>query len=1618
MFFALIVVVLPASASPVISEFLAGNQTGLRDEDGELSDWIEIHNPDATPVSLSGWSLTDDPALPGKWRFPERLLAPDAYLVVFASGKNRTNNPAFLHTNFRLDTAGEFLALIQPDGTTIATEFRPAYPPQSPDFSFGAPSGGNSQDLLAAQPVIYLIPTQASDLEATWAQPSATGATVWSIAPGLGIGYDSATVSSGGDTNLARAGTAQQSSTGFDFGAELALDGDLASFTHTASDDNASAWWVDLGATYEIRQVVVHNRDNCCRSRLRDITVSLLGPDGSTVVWTSGLLNSENALKDPPAITVDLLDLADGPIPARTVRVSRTPDLDLSGSGGVGNDDEDNVLSLGEVEVFGVETLSFASHLRTDLAASMRGRNSSVFVRVPFVLESLEAMRSLQLVLWFNDGAVVHLNGQVIAEFNAPAQPGWNAAAISSRPKAASLAPVFIDLQAHRSRLVPGTNWLAFHGLNASAGDADFLLDARLDSRADPGSFQAYLNHPTPGAPNDAGWNLGLVADTRFSVDRGFFDQPFDLAITCATDGAQIRYTTNGAAPTETTGLIYQAPIPIQRSTVIRAAAFRADHRPSNVDTHSYLFLRDVLAQPQSPPGFPTSWGSVAADYAMDPRITQSATFGPLLAPALRHLPSLSVVTDNDNLFGTSRGIYANPERSGVAWERPISLEWINPEGQGEFQVECGLRIQGGYFRNRSVTQKHSLRLLFKDDYGPGRLRHDLFHEFGAAREFDTLVLRAGANDGYAWDAARDTEQFLRDEFGRRLFLEMGQPSVRGRFVHVYLNGLYWGIFDLTERPAEDFSATYLGGAPEDWDANNAGEVKSGSIDAWNAFISRTRTAASLADYQRLKGLNPDGSPNPSFTNYLDAPNYIDYMVVNLWGGNWDWPNKNFWFGRRRDGLAGGFKFYLWDFENTMGNNRDRSPLSMVAPRSDVAASWVGEPHSRLKALAEYRLEFADRVQRHCFGQGVLTSSALVERYRSMAQAFEPAVVAETARWGDDHWDPPQDLTDWQRERDWLLNTYLPQRTAVLLEQFRRQGLYPTTAAPTLSPFGGSISPNTPITLAASASELYYTTNGLDPRLPGGDIRPGALRLVLSTNSTTAPDPNLIRSGHTWRFLADGSNPGSAWRDPAFDDSRWSSGPSPLGYGDGDEATVVPFVDGNPTTAGVQKNATTFFRSNFEVSTTNGFSGLAVTLTYDDAASVFLNGEEVLRTDNFPADAAFDSFATASSSDNAVATRADLPLRLLRAGRNLVAVEIHQSDASSSDISFDLELIGTVANDGGSAGSAPIQLAAPGVLKARARQGSEWSALAEATYTFDTVPASAENLVISQFCYRPPNPASAAEQAVSQDRDDYEFLELLNVGQQTVNLGGVRFTEGVLYEFQPGRTLAPGHRILIVSRRDAFEARFGPGNDIDGEYQGRLDNNGETLACVAANGQNLRRFVYRTTYPWPALATSDGFALVLVRPESLPDHALPEHWRTSATPGGVPGRSDATRFTGDPAADTDANGRPDLLDYALGRGPSATMSVLVARMVWVPMVEAAPLPYLEVDYPRNSLADDLKYILEIAPSIAGPWEAPDSLFAWMGETRVADGVSLRVYRVNQPMTEHAQFVRLRINRLP
>src|SRR3954469_4802440 len=173
-----------------ISEFMAVNERTLADEDGEYSDWIEIHNAGTNLVNLNGWYLTDKSSQLTEWRFPTTDLAPNAYLIVFASGKDRHVAGAELHTNFKLSGDGEYLALVKPDGTNVVSAFAPKFPSQAVGVSYGVPVQASVTSLLArgaSAPV--LVPPDGS-LGSDWTTPAFNDSTWLSLSTGVGFDTD------------------------------------------------------------------------------------------------------------------------------------------------------------------------------------------------------------------------------------------------------------------------------------------------------------------------------------------------------------------------------------------------------------------------------------------------------------------------------------------------------------------------------------------------------------------------------------------------------------------------------------------------------------------------------------------------------------------------------------------------------------------------------------------------------------------------------------------------------------------------------------------------------------------------------------------------------------------------------------------------------------------------------------------------------------------------------------------------------------------------------------------------------------------------------------------------------------------------------------------------------------------------------------------------------------------------------------------------------------------------------------------------------------------------------------------------------------------------------------
>jgi hypothetical protein len=525
-------------------------------------------------------------------------------------------------------------------------------------------------------------------------------------------------------------------------------------------------------------------------------------------------------------------------------------------------------------------------------------------------------------------------------------------------------------------------------------------------------------------------------AKLHVSEKRGALTAPCHVLLSTDAAGAQIVFTTDGTLPAPGSGQVYRAPLEITNTTILRAAAYHDGLLVSELDTHTYLFLNDVLHQTGA--GAPRIWGTnqnqpVRADYEMDREIVEHPFYRAEMLPALRALPSLSLVVVPEDLYDPSRGIYANPRQSGDDWERPASVELL-PDGFGKgFQENCGLRIQGGWNRRPEESPKHAFRLVFRKKYGAGKLKHRLFDEAGQ-EEFDTLILRAGCNNTWLhWSGVeRQRADYIRDQWMRETYAAMGRPSARGRFVHLYLNGLYWGIYNLTERPDEDFAAHHLGGEPKDYDARNGENVLSGDETAWKRLFALANAGLQSAEnYAAVEAL-------------LDLPAFADFMLLNLYGANADWDHASNWYAARRREPPGKFMFFVWDGERTL-EAVDDNKLSFD---DDLSPPRLFQ---KLRENSKFRSLFAQRARKHLDGNGALTPSAAATRFRHWSELLEPAILAESARWGDYRRDvhpykePPYEL--YTRDRHWrpevnrLLKDYFPKRTTEVLGQFRAAGL-------------------------------------------------------------------------------------------------------------------------------------------------------------------------------------------------------------------------------------------------------------------------------------------------------------------------------------------------------------------------------------------------------------------------------------------------------------------------------------------------------------------------------------------------------------------------------------------------
>ncbi len=559
---------------------------------------------------------------------------------------------------------------------------------------------------------------------------------------------------------------------------------------------------------------------------------------------------------------------------------------------------------------------------------------------------------------------------------------------------------------------------------------------------------------PTPGEANTGGLRAAPGAPpVVVTPGSGRFAGPVMVHLEAPVGRATVYYTLDGSDPTAD-GQAYMAPLELRETTVLRAVALDDGVPVSTVTTATYLV------------GERTG------------------------------LPVVSLVTDPVHLWDEETGIYVNAEERGRDWERPVTVQWLSPEGEPDFNVGAGLRIHGGSGRRLA---KQSFRLYFRGEYGPTELAYPLF---GAVpgQTYDRLVLRGGGIDSWLGHEAKAV--YVRDQLVRDLHGAMGQVAARGRWVTLYLNGTYWGLYNLTERIDDAFLTTRFD--HDDWDL-----VLTEEHGAWDAFVGWITGADLSAANQYEQAIQQ-----------LDIENFTSFIILHLWAGNTDWGSHNRYAARMRAGPDARWRLFVWDAETTLGLGQEIDAAEDVSFSQVVIYGGLDSSLilASLLASPQYQTYFTTQVERHL--AGALAAESVRDRLAALTTELRPAIAAEAARWLPEQ-EPAAAVAQWkaalQRVADSLAAN--AQRLRRLSDPETLRQLLPVVPVSDDRPPLLPLPPGTRIALLVhNSAELAPGDAAIVSHL----ATRGVMVTLIGTDEDSAHDPTQVAANHDLLLISSG----------------------------------------------------------------------------------------------------------------------------------------------------------------------------------------------------------------------------------------------------------------------------------------------------------------------------------------------------------------------------------------------------------------------------------------------------------------------------------------------------------------
>ena len=854
----------------------------------------------------------------------------------------------------------------------------------------------------------------------------------------------------------------------------------------------------------------------------------------------------------------------------------------------------------------------------------------------------------------------------------------------------------------------------------------------------------SWCSNPTPGASNDAGvYAKKQIADPVVNRNGGVFVGTTVVKVTIP-EGATLRYTTDGTTPTLTNGAKSDnGSFTFNKTTVYRFRLFQDGMLPSNVVTRSYI-LREK-------------------DY---------------------NVPIISVVTDNANIFGADYGILVQGNGNGrsgrgqsgkcnwnMEWDRPVSVEYMPDGGAATVSQEVDMSAVGGW--SRAFTP-HSFKLKANKIYGLNYYPYPMF-ENKPYNKNKTLQIRNGGNDNYC----RIIDPALQTIVARS-GIDVDCQSYKPVFV--YFNGKLYDVLNMREPNNKHFAEANFGIDNEEMDQfeyspDSAYCQMEGTKDMFNQWYELSKNASNDAVYEQIKQI-------------VDIDEFINYMAVEFYIGPTDWlTNSNNIKGYRQTVEGGKFRFVLFDtdsygstnlfndVQNTQWQQLDYmyDTQSSLYKEIELTTIWLNMLNN-----AEFRKKFIDTF---CLVTGSIFNP---DRCKEIINELATTAYAAMNQQGGSPWNSANQM----------MNTLSSNRQRTMINNMKNYGRFNLSSVPSIT---GTLSTNSaeaklmlngmPVPTNKFSGQLFPPVT-IEADAPAGYVFKG----WSSADETVRT--GIFERNTTWKYYDKGSLDGTSWKAMGYNDATWATGSAPLGYASAG-STVANDVK---TTLNYGGNAnskypTYYFRKTIALpSAPTSADKFYLNYTIDDGFVIYVNGVEAGRYNMPSGTPTFNTYASSYAPNNPDAGELEISGSYFKKGENVIAVEVHNNSANSTDIEWAATLESVSKNEGGNIVSTDREYTLP------TRGSFNLTAVFEKTAANATAPVCINEI--------------SAENDMAMNTDYFkkdDWIELYNTTDEPIDVAGMYLSDDASkpkkFQIPAGNglnTLIQPHGYLVVwaSKRD------------------------------------------------------------------------------------------------------------------------------------------------------------------------------------------------------------------------